>query len=324
MGGNALNNIVRMNKDEYHSTMNIVKLILDTQNIKYSFIKCYNSKETFGDLDVVIEKTTNTTENRNFIIKHFNPIEIYKNSDCLSFNLNNFQIDFIYVTPDFFDTTVNYFSYNDLGNLIGRYAQSLSMKYGQKGLYYKITRQDYTKDVIISKNMEDIYNFLGLDYDKFLIGFDTIQEIFDFVINSKYFNSKFFKPFFWDSEDRRRNKKRKHIMLFFDYIKDIPEKEYSIDKEHIPMLIFENFPESKIFEEIYTAELYIKNRQIIKEKFNGDIIRDIFKLEGKEIGDSILKFKHHLKSEYDYFLLLNTQDVILELFKKINKLTILK
>lgn len=322
MGGNALKTVKtkRLDKTEYNQVVNEISEILKFQNITFSTIPYIRNKETFGDLDVVIKKEVNIDVYLDMINSVFNPNEIFHNTNTVSFDYKNFQIDFIFAKPEDFLTTIDYLSYNDLGNLVGRFAQSLKLKYGTKGLFYRITDKNYSKDVILSTNTEEIYHFLGLDYDTFKKGFDSIEEMFDFVVNSKYFNPKYFKPDFWDSEDRRRNSKRKNIMLFFEHIKNMPEKlhEFISDNE-MKLAIFENFPYSNIYKEIYETQLIAEKKQKIKEKFNGHIIRKKYNISNVKLGNSINNFRKYLGNNFDYFILTNEKNIIYRLFEKINQ-----
>jgi hypothetical protein len=47
--------------------------------------------------------------------------------------LCNFQIDLIFTKPKFYESSLNYFAYNDLGNLLGRGAEQISGKLGASG-----------------------------------------------------------------------------------------------------------------------------------------------------------------------------------------------
>jgi len=64
---------------------------------------------------------------------NFTTIEVKK---TVSFNYDDFQINFMRVKPEDFNSSFHYYNYNDLGNLIGQLARFKFLKYGDYGLKY--------------------------------------------------------------------------------------------------------------------------------------------------------------------------------------------
>ena len=72
----------------------------------------------------------------------------------------NFQIDFIKVGEENWETSKNYFSYNDLGNLMGRLAQRLGVKYGGIEDYFiNIIHIILQKNSLFQKILKEFVNF---------------------------------------------------------------------------------------------------------------------------------------------------------------------
>ena len=135
------------------------------------------------------------------------------------------QIDFI-ITPDSeIEAAYNYFSYNDLGNLMGRIAHKFDTKYGQDGLRFVYrTEGKVLGEIKLSTDPVEICKFLGLkDFREAKL--ESLLDIFEYVRSSKYFN-----PFMYDMDElnkinRDRNKKRKTYMSFLDYCGPLKESD---------------------------------------------------------------------------------------------------
>jgi len=118
MGGQALKdyNVQRVDKKTFEKITNKLKSELDlliTNNIlsRYDFVKSYNSKETFGDIDILYLGNDNTIDE---LKEHFNPIGFVENGDCFSFVYQfediNFQVDIIKSEKEYYDYNLEYFN----------------------------------------------------------------------------------------------------------------------------------------------------------------------------------------------------------------------
>jgi DNA polymerase/3'-5' exonuclease PolX len=94
----------------------------------------YNNKESFGDMDILYSTYDNKSINKNAFNFIFAPTEIVQNTNVISLDYKQLQIDFIHIKEDEFDYALNYFGNNDLGNLIGKIARQFVLKHGHNGL----------------------------------------------------------------------------------------------------------------------------------------------------------------------------------------------
>jgi len=289
-------------------------------NITSMPVRCYRTKQDHGDLDVLIKiddeyrkKNINLKE---YIQKHFNPQVIHNNGGVMSFDYNNFQIDFIPIHESNWEIAQVYFSYDPLGNAMGKTFHKLNLSYGWDGLKYKYRNFNgrNSHDIIISKDPRKIFEFGGYDYDRYLEGFYTMEEIFDFIISGKYFNVDIFKMENLSAIDKKRNRKRKSYHKFLEYIKifEIESQYHFPENKDLYLPIIDNdFPEANLLNKIKELDKEdIINRQISK-KFNGRLIMNwIPGLKGKELGNMIEKFKENLGENYKKKLLNLNQDEI--------------
>jgi hypothetical protein len=304
MGGQALKNTYtrRYSKEEYVRLEDTVQTRLKSLGIKSRVPKSFGAKSTFGDLDVLIlAESLNNRDMRDIIEDHFAPNEIYHNTSVYSFDYKEFQIDFILVKTKYWDTSYNYYSYNDLGNLIGRISYQMGFRYGHYGLKLVYRHPDGGRkfEMLISQDIERILDFLGFDVSEYKIGFYELRDIFAYVIKSKYFNPKIFQYEALNHQNKTRNKKRVNYAGFLDYIEgekfDNPY-EYK-DKDHY-VTMAEDYFGLNIVEQIDSWKKVVERDKEIAEKFNGHIIMEhVPGLKGKELGSAITNFKKHIMDE---------------------------
>lgn len=311
MGGNALKHIqtVRLNADEFKilesEVVEKLKGIFgNSRRIKPTLY--YRNKPDFGDLDVLIEYPLLPREEMKDVLhSEFGSSDYYFNSNVISFDYKKFQVDLIFTQKPLFNTSFFYYSYNDLNNLVGRIAHKFGVKFGHMGLDYPLrdSKGQMMARIELSRDCERIYDFLGFDYTRWEQGFDDLEDIFNFVVSSKYFTPT---PFYYQNlnhQNRTRNKKRKNYRAFLEYLdkNDLLENEgygfYSTKRAYIEK-INEYFPDANIYEEIAKAQIENEIRDEIKSKVNGSIMMEITELKGKELGAFIGEFKAHIVSKH--------------------------
>lgn len=321
MGGNALKQVKTVRKSTedflriYKEISNIVQYHLSNE---FFLIKSYHTKESHGDMDILLK--VNNTEDRikihNFISNIIKPIEIFKNGNVYSFNYFDFQIDFILIDDDSWNTAINYMNYDPLGNCIGKTYHKFNLSYGWNGLYYKFRNFNgrLAENILISKDPRKIFEFGDYDYDRYLDGFDYIEEIFQFVMRSKYFDNEMFKFENLKHIDKKRNRKRGSYHEFLKFLEENNVNcRYNFHKDkdlYLPM-IDGFFPEARLIEKLKELEVHDKQNKILSQKFNGDIVMSwIPNLMGKELGAAITKFRTALGDDYKEFILSSTYSQI--------------
>ena len=312
MGGNALKQfgVIRLSDKEYHFIANELKsrLVKLFPELRFDIIPAFKTKFSFGDLDILYSGN-NITKFQETILTSFNPTGYINNGDCLSitypvFESQLFQVDFIKTTPEAHDFSLNYFSYNDLGNLCGRVYKKMGLKFGHKGLLYIVrdpnNENTVIKEILVTRDWDYVINlgkFPKYDHMRFI----ELKDVFDYVIASPYFNQDIFLLENRNHISRVRDKKRETYMTFLKYIKiksDLPKFDWNKSdiKSVILNKLFTDFPE---FKQTYDGVIqqYINNKRL-REKFNGDLVREWTGLEGKELGSFIKSIKPVLTNEY--------------------------
>lgn len=318
MGGKALKNTFteRKSTKEYLKIFNDIYNTLSDMLGDVTLTTHYHSKETHGDMDILLKITSNNKDIDivKTIVKHFNPNEIINNGGVISFDYKKLQIDIIPINEKDWESAKFWYSYDPIPNLVGKTAHKFGLKFGPTGLVLPVRFAGRLfKDIIISKNSRKVFEFLGYDYDRYLKGFNTKQEIFDWVINSKFFDSEMFEMQNLNQIDRKRNRKRATYQEFLEYLKSNNiKKSYNFkDKEEYLERIDEYFPEVGLKSEIEKLQKLDNTKQEISKKFNGNIIMNRHNwLKGRELGDVMNRFKSNFKNFDEYVLNNNTEKIM--------------
>ncbi|MGF1486140.1 MAG: hypothetical protein ACFBSE_03395 [Prochloraceae cyanobacterium] len=316
MGGNLFK-LGRITKEKYIKIETEIRQYLDNKLANaYRIPRYYANKADFGDLDIIVNREAlenNWEEIRQEIIKDLN-IEKYKsNGRVFSTVYQNFQVDYFTTSDRFFQSTYNYLSFNDLGNLIGKICRRFNLKYGEQGLAYVYRRQlgNYKKDITVTTDFKEICDFLKLNYDKWQKGFNNLKEIYQWSIASPYFSVE---PYLQRSTTlNNRIKHRPTIQKFIQYIeKNNLTKTYNYlenKAEYIPW-IDRSFPNANLIEKIKREKIEEETTKQIIAKFSGKkVIKLIPALSGKELGEFIVSFKDRFEDFQKFVLETDPEEI---------------
>lgn len=322
MGGNLFK-AGRVTKERYDEILTSLIPVLDKHfGNRYGIPKPYHDKADFGDVDIILDAgaVMNKPDWFKNVCADLKVEETHKVRNVCSMLYQNFQVDFFMTPTSEFESSLNFMSYNILGNLIGRIYHKFNLRYGEAGLFYVLRgfNNHISKEIIVSRDMCKILDFIGLSYFRWKQGFNNVEEIFDYVISSPFFCSSSYDPKYFNV--RKRANERPDFVKFLDYLEN-----NKITKNYPFIMPKENYlPEiDKYFDTKLTeahAKHLIKQERLLKisEKFNGRIVMDLLKIEGKELGTFIGNYKNGFTNdeEFENFILNATtkeieQDILL-------------
>lgn len=321
MGGKAIKSTYtrRYNVQEYFDLWAEISYIIHNQMDWVGYLlPAYRNKNSFGDMDILIFHDGRVKNPKKQIQTYFSPNEIFHNGSVYSFDYKELQIDFIITPERNWETSINFFSYNDLGNFIGKIAHKLKVKYSFEGLKFVHRTKEgrIMGEIILSKDPSVILPFLGFDYERWKQGFDNKEDIFEYIINSKYFNLDIFKFKNLSRNHKKRNKRRKMYFDFIDYCynkTNLPKYKFCSDKKVYFDYIEQWFPGFK--NRLKEFENKEKQKKKIAEKFNGHLImKKIPGLNGKKLGMAISQYKKS-KNNFENFILNNNKECIMDDFE---------
>jgi|GEM_PF-1511846 len=297
MGG-KLFNLGRLPRTQYLSLEIKMRTYLDAKiPDAYRIPRYYASKADFGDMDIIVCPTRAGKEwatLRQEICGELG-ITTYKvEGNVFSTVYQNLQVDFFTTPEEYFESTHNYLSFNDLGNLIGRICKRFNLKYGEQGLLYVYRREagNYSKDIGITTDFRRICTFLGLNYAIWEAGFDSLEQLFEWVIASPYFSVA---PYLNPSKIvEKRAKHRTTIERFLTYlITHGIQKQYLFEeKEAYLNEISAFFPEAHLLTHIANEQASALHTTQLQAKFSGKHIVSLLpNLQGRDLGLFIITFK---------------------------------
>lgn len=311
MGGNALKSVGARRVDRKEAKdvelrfYGLMAKIADKYGavLKMELVPSYREKPSFGDLDFVLDNRFYEKVSREMLVEEIGDffgkkIESYRGGDVfgIGFPLEEgcLQIDLIGTSTELFKPAIHYFAWNDLGNLVGRIAHKFGFKFGHEGL--SIVLRDDTHqfaEILVTRNIIDILEFLGYDARRYFMGFDTVEDIYSFASSSKYFNKAIYELDNRNHIARTRERKRPVYMAFLEWLKNPPEgvAEFQFPEnkdDNLPML-FARFPH---VEKEYRAKwLELEHAKYVKTRFNATLVTQLTGLEKERLGAFMKTFK---------------------------------
>lgn len=310
MGGNILffSKTRRYSREEYFELESeLLQLLWEnifipevySQHIKDILqpLKAYDTKDSFGDCDIIVNSKYLKSNYIESIVASCNLRvgDWSKNGNVLSFAYKNFQIDLIITPEEHFQASLNYFKFNDIGNLTGRMSKKLGIKYGHKGCELIVRDGDQVLgEILLDRDNKILFEILGLDREKWEKGFIDLEDMFRWVSASKYFNKDIYLLENRNHYSRTRDAKRKTYHEFLEWIKDkefknnyphsdMTERDgYNIIHPYFEDIICKYWPHAKTeYDDIISR--HIEN-QLVKTKIGGETVMELTGLSGKDLG----------------------------------------
>ena len=221
MGGKCFNT-ERLNKDKYNNTLSLFRMALLEHSINIEDIPYFRNKDSFGDIDVIttseqignlgdmwVEILTSTLD------KYSSTKTIAKQGGGVkSFLFDGAQVDLIYVPERVYSRTYDMLSWNDLSGFVGILLRSIGIKLSnKKGICVNINKNtnyslSHTVFIELDLPIDIALELCGLSVTRFRKGFDTLEEIFDYVTDSPLYEYGMFSFENGNNKHRQRNKAR--------------------------------------------------------------------------------------------------------------------
>lgn len=314
MGGNILTLPTRrLEAKAYHPLADqLVEELREIVGSRTEALRSYSDKEDFGDLDILVDKqalfslSADPEDPWEGVLewgRSHGAVEFVRtNGPSLSFGLplpdgKWFPVELMATPLEDFQTTSDYYAYNDLGNLIGRVAHKMGMKFGHLGLVYPLRDgSQLIEQLIVTRDTRAAFQFMGYDYDRWERGFSTLEEIFHFASSTPYFNPQAFELENLNSRNRARNRKRKTFMEFLNWLNSGGFKgkgyQFPEDKSEFLPKIREAFPDfARQMDQV--MDQHNQARQL-KARFNGNLVSQWTGLTGKELGQAMSRLRREL------------------------------
>lgn len=321
MGGNALKQfgVVRVDTPTLHSVIVDIGTVLTDHGIRWSVPASVGGKNDHGDLDVIL-----MTKDRDKTRKLFEGFKQLKNGpvDSIAYPIPEtehvLQVDLVFVSEDHYDYAISYFCFNDLGNLVGRFAHKLGLKHGHDGLTLVV--RDGTcvlGEIVLTVDFEKALEFIGFSFNKFLEGFTSLEDIYTYVSNHPRFSPKMFDLAERNHTARMRDRKRPTYTGFLLWIEKnrgyLGDYDWPLDKSVWMSDIFAAFPEKvSVYNALWDAH---RAKELAKTKFNGAMVGQLTGLREKPLGRLIQAFKEAHPDWVEYVNNSSQEDVDKEVYR---------
>ncbi len=251
-----------------------------------------NSKTSFGDIDIIVP--TGSLE-AVYEVLNKNQLTYLTNGIVVSYlTPDKVQIDLINIEPSKIEYAVKYFSYGDHGNILGCILKhKLNVKNSFNGLYYIYRNERFKRDILLTMDYNDVFKLLSLDERPFYKGFETEYDLFAWIATSPLITEDIFKLENLTNKDRVRDRKRKFYNQWVAYL--LTEEYKQIVKNTYPELSLDSYPH--FLKQYNEYEKEFKDIKSLYNKFNGNLVRELTSLEGKELGKFIQSFKSKYTDE---------------------------
>lgn len=319
MFGGNLFKAGRVSKERYNEIVASLIPVLDKHfGNAYRIPVAYREKIDYGDVDIILDAgyvQNNLTWERELFddLGIEGLYDVHRVRNVVSMLYMNFQVDIFLVGSRRLESTYNFMSYNILGNLVGRLYHKFNLRYGEDGLFYVLRgfNNHISKEISVTRDMEKMLTFVGLSYERWKQGFDNLQQIFDYVISSKYFCSNSYDEKYFNVQ--KRATERPDFLKFLDYLKENSiDKNYPFDRNKD---IYLDEIDEFFRTDLKTANAEHKAKQLVIEevskKFNGKIVMEILGVDGGEkLGKFIGSYKNSKDDKFNEFILASTEKEI--------------
>ena len=148
--------------------------------------------------------------------------------------------------------------------------------------------------IVITKDFDKALKFFGFDVERFKQGFNNMNEVFEFVASSTFFNKDAFLFENRNHKARARDKKRSNYLAALEYFKDKEDRKKQLSLSRMK----KEFPNFKT--EYQNLEKQIKSDFIDKMVFSNDNIME--SLNYQSTVRDVNPFKKHPGSQEKQFV----------------------
>lgn len=298
MGGKALEKYgaVRHDRASYERLYTEVRYILNTIFSRYREVPSFDTKQSFGDIDFIVEGTFPL--DIEYILIAFGglntPYVHIKNSNMVSILYKNIQVDLIWCKQGSFENAVCYYSYGGFGHIAGKLAKVRGYRYTPEGLFENVISPYFEEQgkvigsVCVSADARKCLSILNVKYS-----FKTQEGMFDRIMESSLFDPKIFMLKSASNKSKRSMLSSSTYMEFLKYISDQgPDVRSSQREDNTDITVDYDYE----FLRDLTISTYVEQKRWLS-LFNGKVVKANLKRHGYEVdGKDFGKVMEYLRA----------------------------
>lgn len=227
-----------MNREEFLKNKEKVTNILEENEILYELIFDYRYKTEFDNIKILI----NDFIDDKYLSSLFGSLESVK-GNMLKIKFENIDLIFIKSNNNYWVNSFYYYSGEIVSIALNKIANQLGLEYNEYGLFYI---HNVKKPILLTNKVFEIFNFFEVNTNSIIEGFDYLKNVYEFIINSTFFNAKIFtsndvnqNSLLYEENLKNYNKFIDAIEIFknnsnCNYEFDIPENNIDLIDEYFP------------------------------------------------------------------------------------------
>ncbi|KAL8923426.1 MAG: hypothetical protein Q9172_003123 [Xanthocarpia lactea] len=192
-------------------------------------------KDSFGDIDFLVAKPTNTPFEIAAVAKALNAQRTLSSRPLYSLAVPHpgsggsfVQLDIS--VADNFEWDLFHKSHGDLWNIIGTSIRPFGLTANDKGLHLRIQEIEHDDRkkamVFLTADPDTVLDFLGLDKKSYSQPFDTVEQMFSFACSCRFFRPEPYKARDLKSNDRKRMTSREVYKRFVEDF--LPKRTFEV------------------------------------------------------------------------------------------------
>lgn len=230
-----------------NDTLEILKQVitfLEKESIAYEIPYVHINKQEFNHLNIVVVNTIDTR----LLSTNLNISNIKEKNNIIFTEIDNFSVNFIKCDSENLKSAFYYYNWNILNVLMQSLFNQFKMRYTPNGLYFN--------NIFLTKNMKEIFEFLGLKFSIFNKGFINEFQIYDYIQTSIFLNQKAFHKEIFRSFDPFYQFNKEYYSNFLKHFNDITKYEPDFKSDDSLVDFIDGFfPKSKVLEIYYKKEV---------------------------------------------------------------------
>jgi hypothetical protein len=288
-----------MPRAEYVAREAAIRAYLDGRGEPYRIPRYYGDKPDFGDMDVIVPSRPDWDVVRAEIVSDLKITQTKAVGRVFSTVFHGLQTDFFAVPEQFIDSTYDFMSFNDLGNLLGRICKRFNLKWGEHGLSYVFRRANsdhYLRDLPLTTDFALVCAFLGLDHSAWRAGFPTLTSLFEWTIASPYFSVAPYLDELGGTLAARATV-RPTIAQFIEFLRErgIIQRPEFADKTCYVEQIAAAFPAADLMGQLAHEREREARALAVSAKFSGKLVMRLRpEVTGQALGELIMAFKRSM------------------------------
>ena len=240
---------ISQKKDDIPSNLrnilNKIDLILTDNDIQYQIPFVYKKNNNFKYLKIITSNLYTPQQ-----ICDILGVDEYKSDrEFVDIIYDGIKLTFILTPVDNFTMSFFYYSWDILPTLINVILDKFGLKFDKDGLKY-IYKNNYP----LTQKIDEIIEFLGLNFNQYKSGFFTLENEIDFLMNSSFFNANLFfnyklnpKDYFYQENTEMF---KKSLEIYEPFRDSMGNFNFSENKEVYLSLIVDYFYESGLIEKL--------------------------------------------------------------------------